>query len=61
MENRLLCSTFLHDDLREGTDEMIRTLYSKGVNVEILSGDNQDAVSALARNIGVNENAARGR
>ena len=52
--------TFLHDDLREGTDEMVRTLYSKGVNVEILSGDNQDAVSALASTIGVNENAARG-
>ena len=52
--------TFVHDDLREGTDELVSALYAKGVNVEILSGDNQDAVNALARSIGVDENAARG-
>ena len=39
---------------------MVSALYAKGVNVEILSGDNQDAVNALARSIGVDENAARG-
>tara|TARA_Y100000768_G_C23989307_1_gene691126 strand:- start:4371 stop:7004 length:2634 start_codon:yes stop_codon:yes gene_type:complete len=52
--------TFVHDDLREGTDELVASLYEKGVNVEILSGDNQSAVSALAKRIGVDENAARG-
>ena len=52
--------TFVHDDLREGTDELVRSLYEKGVNVEILSGDNQSAVSELAKRIGVDENAARG-
>jgi Cd2+/Zn2+-exporting ATPase len=52
--------TFVHDDLREGTDELVRSLYDKGVNIEILSGDNQSAVSALAKRIGVDENAARG-
>ena len=52
--------TFVHDDLREGTDELVSALYSKGVNVEILSGDNQDAVNALAKSIGVDENAAIG-
>ena len=52
--------TFVHDDLREGTVELVSALYAKGVNVEILSGDNQDAVNALARSIGVDENAARG-
>ena len=52
--------TFAHDDLREGTDELVSALYSKGVNVEILSGDNQDAVNALAKSIGVDENAAIG-
>ena len=52
--------TFIHDDLREGTDELVKTLYSQGVNVEILSGDNQDAVNALAKSIGVPESAARG-
>ena len=52
--------TFIHDDLREGTSELIEALYAQGVNVEILSGDNQDAVDALAKSIGLQENAARG-
>ena len=52
--------TFIHDDLREGTAELIQTLYAQGVNVEILSGDNQDAVDALAKSLGVQGNAARG-
>lgn len=52
--------TFIHDDLREGTAELIQALYAQGVNVEILSGDNQDAVDALAKSIGLQENAARG-
>ena len=52
--------TFIHDDLREGTDELVKSLYAQGINVEILSGDNQDAVNALARNIGIPESAARG-
>jgi len=52
--------TFIHDDLREGTDELVKSLYAQGVNVEILSGDNQDAVNALAKSIGLPENVARG-
>lgn len=52
--------TFVHDDLREGTDELVAALYKLGVNVEILSGDNQEAVNALANRIGVQESAARG-
>ena len=52
--------TFIHDDIRDGTDDLVKSLYSMGINVEIISGDNQDAVNALARNIGVPENAARG-
>ena len=52
--------TFVHDDLREGTDELVAALYKLGVNVEILSGDNQEAVNALAKRIGVQESAARG-
>ena len=52
--------TFIHDDLREGTDKLVKSLYSQDVNVEILSGDNQDAVNALAKSIGLQENAARG-
>ena len=52
--------TFIHDDLRQGTDEMVKALYAKGINVEILSGDNQDSVSALAKSIGIPESAAHG-
>ena len=52
--------TFIHDDLRDGTDDLVKSLYSMGVNVEIISGDNQDAVNALAQSIGVPESAARG-
>ena len=52
--------TFMHDDLREGTAELVQALYAQGVNVEILSGDNQDSVDALAKSIGLQENAARG-
>ena len=51
--------TFVHDDLREGTDELVSSLYAKEWTA-VLSGDNQDAVNALARSIGVDENAARG-
>ena len=52
--------TFIHDDLRIGTAELIQSLYAQGVNVEILSGDNQDAVDAIAKDIGVKKIAARG-
>ena len=52
--------TFIHDDLRQGTDVMVKELYSQGINVEILSGDNQESVNALAKNIGVPESAAHG-
>ena len=52
--------TFIHDDLRQGTDLMVKDLYSQGINVEILSGDNQDSVNALAKSIGIPESAAHG-
>ena len=52
--------TFIHDDLRDGTDELVKSLLSMGVNVEIISGDNQDAVNALAESIGLSKNNAHG-
>ena len=52
--------TFIHDDLRDGTDELVKTLYSMGINVEIISGDNQEAVNSLAENIGLSTDAAHG-
>ena len=52
--------TFIHDDIRNGTDELVKSLHAQGVNVEILSGDNQDAVNALANKIGIPEQSAHG-
>jgi len=52
--------TFIHDDLRDGTDELVKSLLSMGVNVEIISGDNQDAVNSLAESIGLSKNNAHG-
>ncbi len=52
--------TFIHDDLRDGSPELIKTLYEQGINVEILSGDNQDAVNNMAREIGMPQSAVRG-
>lgn len=52
--------TFVHDDLRPGAVELVKDLHSHGINVEMLSGDNQDAVNALATEIGLPEAAAHG-
>jgi len=52
--------TFIHDDLRAGAEDLIKRLHSQGINVEMLSGDNQGAVDALAKAIGIPANAAHG-
>jgi P-type E1-E2 ATPase len=52
--------TFIHDDLRAGAEDLIKRLHSQGINVEMLSGDNQGAVDALAKSIGIPAKAAHG-
>ncbi len=52
--------TFVHDDLRNGASELISSLHQQGINIEMLSGDNQDAVNSLAENIGIPEKSAHG-
>ncbi len=52
--------TFIHDDIRKGTGDLVKSLRAQGVNVEILSGDNQDAVNALAEKIGIPAQSAHG-
>jgi Cd2+/Zn2+-exporting ATPase len=52
--------TFIHDDTRDGSDALIASLDQRNVNVEILSGDHQDAVSEFARSVGLPESAAHG-
>jgi Cd2+/Zn2+-exporting ATPase len=52
--------TFIHDDTRDGTDALIANLKERNINIEILSGDHQDAVSEFARSVGLPESAAHG-
>ncbi|MEE2759399.1 MAG: cation-translocating P-type ATPase [Candidatus Thermoplasmatota archaeon] len=52
--------SFIHDDLRPGAAEMIHDLQSMGVAVELLSGDIQEAVEALGKEIGIPPMQCRG-
>ena len=52
--------TFIHDDTRDGSAALIASLAQRSVNVEILSGDHQSAVSEFARSVGLPESAAHG-
>lgn len=52
--------TFVHDDGRSGSDEVVKDLYARGVNVEILSGDLQSAVDQFAARVGMPSKAAHG-
>ena len=53
-------ATFIHDDTRDGTDALIAPLRERNINIEILSGDHQNAVSEFARSVGLPESAAHG-
>ena len=52
--------TFILDDTREGSEKLIPELYQRRINVEILSGDSQAAVTKFAKHVGIPENAAHG-
>ena len=52
--------TFIHDDTRQGADELIPELHRRGISVEILSGDHQGAVDRFAASVGLTANAAHG-
>ena len=53
-------ATFVHDDTRDGTDALIAALQKRNINIEIISGDHQNAVSEFARTVGLPESAAHG-
>ena len=53
-------ATFVHDDTRDGSMELITAMRERNINVEILSGDHQQAVSEFARSVGLPESAAHG-
>lgn len=52
--------TFVHDDTRDGSDRLISSLYKRAINVEILSGDSQAAVTKFANQVGLPDAAAHG-
>jgi len=52
--------TFIHDDIHAGSKELISALKKRSINVEILSGDHQAAVSAFAKSVGLPESSAHG-
>jgi Cd2+/Zn2+-exporting ATPase len=52
--------TFIHDDTREGSKELIHSFLSRGINVEIISGDQQSSVTAFAKSVGLPESSALG-
>ena len=52
--------TFIHDDTREGSKELIQGFISRGVSVEIISGDSQTSVTSFAHSVGLPETAALG-
>ena len=39
--------TFVHDDTREGSRELIHSLIARGISVEIISGDQQSSLLTL--------------
>ena len=53
-------ATFVHDDTRDGSMELISAMRERNINVEILSGDHQQAVSECARSVGLPESSAHG-
>ena len=59
-EKAIAAFSFIHDDLRNGAAEMVHDLQSLGVAVELLSGDNQAAVEALGKEIGIPAVQCRG-
>ena len=52
--------TFIHDDTRQGADELIPELHKMGIHVQILSGDQQGAVDRFASSVGLPKTDAFG-
>ena len=52
--------TFVHDDTRQGADELIPELHKMGIHVQILSGDQQGAVDRFASSVGLQKTDAFG-
>ena len=51
---------FSHDDAREGVKETLEDLQSQGIQVEILSGDEQASVEEFAKTVNINPSICKG-
>ena len=61
LENKAIAVfTFVHDDTRDGSKELIENLRARDITVEIISGDQQSSVSAFAKSVGLPEEYALG-
>ena len=60
MSESIAVFSFIHDDARSGTKEMIQALQDQGIIVEILSGDEQSSVESFARELGIDPSICRG-
>ena len=58
--NAIALFVFVHDDIRQGADALIKDLHSQRVNVELLSGDLTSAVEAFGPRVGLPAAACRG-
>jgi len=51
---------FVHDDVRPGALELVTALRQRGVEVELLSGDEQKAVERFGASLGISSDNCRG-
>tara|TARA_B100000927_G_scaffold78040_2_gene62123 strand:- start:1918 stop:4461 length:2544 start_codon:yes stop_codon:yes gene_type:complete len=56
----IACFSFYHDDAREGVSDLLESLMENGIEVEILSGDEQSSVEAFAQKFGIPPSSCRG-
>ncbi|GAA7444664.1 heavy metal translocating P-type ATPase [Helicobacter pylori] len=55
-KNKTLCALFiLEERLKANAKEVIRALQNKGLELEILSGDNENSVKACAKKLGISK------
>tara|TARA_B100001564_G_scaffold337906_1_gene329234 strand:- start:60 stop:2894 length:2835 start_codon:yes stop_codon:yes gene_type:complete len=59
-DTALALFTFIHDDTRGGSKELIHGFNKRSVSVEIISGDQQSSVSNFASQIGLADQSAHG-
>ena len=51
---------FIHDDARDGAMELVTSLQNTGIEVQILSGDEQKAVESFGESLGIRANQCTG-